>query len=166
MAYTDPPDPLWPDHDVIPCESCGVPLTEPEVAAEHLECAACRERQRDDGEIIPVPAGCTLCDVCDAVSEVYAFWATCRGCSDRLCPDCEVPGSHREDDGAHSALCANCADEPSFFECPHCRGRGYFPTSPDDGIGCRECGETGRVLIAPSELKELPYADELKPWKA
>lgn len=62
----------------------------------------------------------TLCDKCEARSEEYTTWPTCRECMDDVCPKCS---SEPTEDERHQALCHECkewlkrCDEPHASDC-------------------------------------------------
>jgi hypothetical protein len=58
----------------------------------------------------------TLCDECEARSEEYTAWPTCRDCQRDICPACAAPGSVEDEEHERgvrqTCLCADCAATP------------------------------------------------------
>lgn len=49
-----------------------------------------------------------ICDGCEAQSDDYTAWPTCRECLVSVCPDCSAPGTLVSDDGRESVICRPC----------------------------------------------------------
>lgn len=55
----------------------------------------------------------TTCDRCQARSDEYTAWPSCRECLDDICPDCAAPGTLVETDGEgpDRVTCRTCHAE-------------------------------------------------------
>jgi len=49
----------------------------------------------------------TVCDKCGKRSEEYQAWPSCWDCYEDICPSCQVPGSHTEDE-RNETWCKEC----------------------------------------------------------